>query len=613
MRFGDLVSTAPRALPTGDKSAAAPINTSYPRWLVFGSAAFIATLTVVVASVIHVRAIRVNLAPRWDEAAHSLFGAAIARDLRSADLVALAYDIYRQVYWPPLHSVLVGTAFAAFGERMVVAREVSLVAYVLLPLVLVAAGRMIYPRAESTSGWITGWVAGVLAVATPAFVPYASLAFLELPALLALTLTIAAAFAAEQAPDSPRRRVLVAVGILAAFFLKTNYGLLLMAVFAIDALIEGRFSPRRLLSARNVYILAPVLAVLALWFAYPPKLVSTIRALINQPAGVAPWTIDGLLFYPRALVTLAGSHAMLGILLVGVAGAWRFRRVPNVRLLLMLAGLQFALGEMHHTKADRHILPMMPAMFLLAGVTAARLVRAASREERSTRWRRAASMAALVVAVVAALQFGRLVTEPLPVALPRASVPPWPALDAIIRDVTTAAASGERVLLVSTVDIRPGPPIVDWELSAGRRLLAIDHAGANAEVLASRRIADVLRRSSLPRSIVDPVRRVLERMDAPAPVRTTYAGLPEPLDPQTFAASFRETVRRGEIDLVIVATAVTDSARYPRPYLAQAITQAGLTPVSTRMVRADPPIRLEWYRVARGGAVSSDGPASQSR
>lgn len=565
-----------------------------------GLVALVIGLTCIVVWIIYVRGIRADLPPRWDEAAHSLSGLAIARDLRTGDALALAYDTYRQVYWPPLHSVLVGLAFAAFGERLAVARVVSLAAFALIPVVLLAAGRIMYPRDEPLHGWVAGSVAGILAVTTPALIPFASLAFLELPALLAVTLTLLAYFVAERAVDRPQRRALVALGILLAYFMKTNYGILLLVVVAIAAVIDARFSVRRLFSRRNAYIVVPLAIVFVIWFAYPPKLVATIRALVNrQEVGLDPWTLDGLLFYPRSLLAFAGSQAMLGVFLAGAVGAWGLRRSPNVRLLLLLAGIQFLLGEVHHTKSNRHILPMMPAIFLLTGATAARVTSAVRGRERSGTVRGVAVAAGVAVALIVATQLGTLVVRPLPTAWPN---PPWPAgvaHHAIVDGVIAAIGRGERVLLVEAFDVDVGPSIMDWDLSANRQLLRIEHAGANATVDRDRRVTAVIRRAPLPSWIVARLTRVLGRSDSLARVRTMYAGLPEELDANAFAASFHETLRIGRIDHVILATPMSSRTPHPRAYFEPSVAHPMLIPVSTRLVNANRPVRLDEFRVRR--------------
>ncbi len=568
-------------------------------WLGVGITVAVAALAIAVAWLVYVRVIRADLPLSYDEGAHALFGLTIANDLRSGDALALAYDIYRQVYWPPLHSVLVGAAFVAAGDRIAVARGVSLVAYALIPLVLLAAGRAMWPRDAPVRGWVAGGVAGILTVATPALIPFASLAFLELPALLAVALTLLAYFVAERAVDRPARRALIAVGVLLAYFLKTNYGILLIVVLALDALFEARFSIRALFSRRNAYVVVPLAIVFAVWFAYPPKITATIRAMVNKPAGgVNPWTLEGLLFYPRSLLDFAGSPVMLAVLLAGVVGAWGLRRMPNVRLLLLLAGIQFLLGEVHHTKHSRHIFPLVPALFLMTGAAAARLAHSALGAAAGQRARRVGTLVAAGFVVLVAVQTWRLAAGPLPTAWARMPGPPDPSHGAIIEAAASAVARGERVLLVGTFDLRPGPPVLDWDLAASQRLLSAEHAGAVAVVDANRQLASALGRAPLPSWVVDRMRRVLQRSDAPARLRTMYAGLPQPaVDSFAFAASFGETLRLGRVDRVIVATAAWARPSFPRSYLEPALAHPGLVAESSRVVGDRFPVRLEEYRV----------------
>ncbi|HEX6052611.1 MAG TPA: hypothetical protein VFZ21_25275, partial [Gemmatimonadaceae bacterium] len=559
--------------------------------------------------------IRADLPLSYDEGAHALFGLTIANDLRRGDVLALAYDMYRQVYWPPLHSVIVGMAFVVSGERIAVARSVSLLAYALIPLVLLVAGRVMWPRDEPVRGWVTGGVAGVLAVATPALIPFASLAFLELPALLAVTLTILAYFLSERALDRPRRRALIAAGVVLAYFLKTNYGILLVVVLALDALFDTRCSIRALFSRRYAYVVVPLAIVFASWFAYPPKVAATVRAMVNIPAGgVSPWTLEGLLFYPASLLDFAGSKAMLAVLLAGLVGAWGLRRLPNVRFLLLLAAVQFLLGEVHHTKENRHILPLLPALFLMTGAAAARLVPfALGTADRRTR--RIAATVAAAFAVLVVVQVWRLMTRPLPTVWAAMPDPPGASHGAIVDAATSAVARGERVLLVGTFDLRPGPPVLDWALATKHGLLSAEHAGGAAVVDASRQLASALRRSSLPSWVVDRVTGVLGRSDVPARLRTVYAGLPQPpVDSITFAASFSETLRRGRIDRVIVATAASDRPRFARSYLEPALAHPALVAESSRIVGDSVPVQLTAYRVQTGAVgreIRSPQPVSR--
>ncbi|MCS7003233.1 MAG: hypothetical protein NZ518_10335, partial [Dehalococcoidia bacterium] len=79
-----------------------------------------------VAAIILVRVIIPSGTMGWDEGYHALWGARILADLRQGDALAFAYDSYRQVYWPPLHSWWMAFWFAIAGETTVVARASSL-------------------------------------------------------------------------------------------------------------------------------------------------------------------------------------------------------------------------------------------------------------------------------------------------------------------------------------------------------------------------------------------------------------------------------------------------------------------------------------------------------
>ena len=584
MRFSDSTTST---TPSGRAAA----------WVSATTVALVCVLAAWIAAMIYSRVIVADLPVSWDEGAHSLFALAIANDVRTGDFVGAAYDTYRQVYWPPLHSWIAGVAILAFGEHIEVVRSVSLVAYVLAPLVLLAAGRVMHARDDMVSGWIAAAIAGVLTIAIPALIPFASIALLDLPALVAVMLTLLAAFFAERSPERPARRVLIAAGILAAFFLKTNYGILLMLVFAIDASIDARFSPRALLSRRNVYLAVPVIIVLATWFAYPPKIASTIRALMNKPAGASAWTVEGFLFYPRTLLTFAGSPVLLITMVAAVMAAWPRRREPNVRLLLLLAGVQLVLGQLHHTKEDRHILPIVPALVLVTAAAGAQLAIAIRAMQRGPR-RSSALASGGVVLVTMAVQLVALGRQPLP-SWRRTPTPELgDAYHLLVARIDSAVMKGHRVLVVGTFDLSPGAPVIDWDLAANRRLLAVEHSGAIGELDTDRAVAAALRRSPLPAWLQRPIVRVLERSDSPGRVRTMYAGLPSHLDSRSFATSFHAALPANASDVVLIATSVSQSARYRPSYFAPALAGVPLELVSSHTATTGRGMRIDEYRAS---------------
>jgi len=207
----------------------------------------------------------------WDEAAHALRGLLIARDCREGDWLALLYDTYSQVYWPPLHAWLTGAAFLAYGPTITAARSVSLIAFVLLAPTLFFAARGV----RSTHGDLAGIVATALALASPALVTYAAQAMLELPALLGFSLTLLIYIRLGHNGVSARAHALLGLGIMLTYFIRLNYGLLLLLAVVLALLIEANFRPRRLLTRSNAYVALPVSLLSAVWFAYPPKVVAT--------------------------------------------------------------------------------------------------------------------------------------------------------------------------------------------------------------------------------------------------------------------------------------------------------------------------------------------------
>ena len=555
----------------------------------------IAALATAFAALIYVRVISTHMPASWDEAAHSLFALTIATDMRKGDVLALAYDTYRQTYWPPLHSWVVGVAFLMFGVSMTVARSVSLASYLLIPIALVIAARLMHTRDDRAAAWVAAATAGLLAIAMPALVPFASIAFIDLPALLGMCLTLMAAFFAERKPDDPKRRVLVGIGILGCFLFKTNYGLLLMAAFGIDALIDARLSVRRLFSRRNLYVALPVLIGIAVWFAYPPKVVEAIKAMVNVPTEAGRWTRQGLLFYVMTLRTFAGSDVMLIVLLVATLFAVRRWHEPNVRLVLLIGMIQFLLGELHQTKENRHILPMVPALILLTSAGVGRLL---TRGAQSLRPRLAYLPKALGAALgtLMVVQLWQTATRPMPLWQEPPPQPLGPLQQSIVATVEAARARGERVLVVGTANLPVQIPHIDWDLAANRGWMDVEQSGAIGLPDRGYPFAQQVQSSRLPASLRRSLIRVATRGDAPALVKTMYAGFPAITDSVSFARWVTRTIEAGDITVVLLATAL-EQTTYPLSWFAPLVESGALDHQATSEVQERRRVRVDEYRV----------------
>jgi len=218
----------------------------------------------------------------YDEAFHSLKGLLIADDLQNGDLVSLLYDSYRQVYFPPLYSLLTGVTFLILPPNTVTSVVFSLVMFLLTAVVIYIAAVKLDDRGGD---WIA-IIAAVLFLTSPVLIKYASQAMIEIAGLFTLTLTLLIYFIRTKRLESLLLSFLFGLGIVVTYFMKSNYGILLMIVTLITQLLEVKFRPKRLLTHQNFYFILPFIIAFVIWFAYPPKFISTWNAMVNYAQGV---------------------------------------------------------------------------------------------------------------------------------------------------------------------------------------------------------------------------------------------------------------------------------------------------------------------------------------
>jgi len=490
----------------------------------------------------------------YDEAAHAIRGRLIAWDAGQADWLALLFDTYRQVYWPPIHSWLTGGMFLLRGESEVSARAVSLVLWIPIALTLFLAAR----RLEGRASPLAGVVAAALTLTSPPLMDFAAQCMLEIPGLLGVSLALLAYFRTVD-DDNPRANLLLAAALLAAFFVKINYGVLLMMTVGLMRLVDAHCRPRRLLSRNNLALALPIGAVFAVWFAYPAKLLVTWQTLTHRPfGGVGLFTWDGLLFYPRALVEHSGSP-LLFVIYVGalVLGLWDWRD-RKVRMLAALAVLQFLIGELHHTKDERHILPMLPALFLLT-------------DHSLLAWRRRARSARRKVAVWAP-HFVSVLILARAIALP-GSVEPRSAAggEDVIEHVSSLAREPGPGMIISVSGLDfPTAPLLEWALLE-QGLLDPPQAGSMMQPLQERKLADAAGR--LPEWLAAKLTPVFSRAEQPGKPRTLILGAPAGFDAPVFGRFFPSTYRRGGYARVVVVRPIRAAPVFPLPGQREALLE----------------------------------------
>lgn len=443
----------------------------------------------------------------WDEGYHALWGARIAADVCDGDLLALLYDSYRQVYWPPLYSWLAGLVIVAAGPSTELVRAIGVVALVGAALALFAAGRHFAPGG---AGVVGGVAASAVLLLSTAALELAPQAMLELPGLLLLIVGFWIYGQLWRSP-SPPLLMWMALGtiIVLAFLAKQNYGVLLGLAVAGALLVDGEWLSRRpsaqARQRRRGHLLAAGVTalLLALWFAYPQKVVQTVQSLRNTPWGPSATTLEGVLFYPSQLGWLAGTWLMAAIWLAALVATTRLAwlRDGRIRLLLIFIAFQVLFAQLSATKIDRHVLPLVPAFALLGAAQVALL---------SARWPRAVALGlAMLVAVQASVVFPSL----RPVGDPTLRIPLAAAVEAV----------GPTTLVVGNIDLPYSPATLDWELLR-RGVLSVDGAGA-LSLASERRFATGV----LPR-LPPPARSSLARLPARWPggsgAASLYVGLP---------------------------------------------------------------------------------------
>lgn len=516
--------------------------------------------------------------PLYDEAAHALQGALIAHDIRVGDLQAFLYDSYRQIYWPPFNSWLVAATFLVAGPSLEAARAVSVISFVLLAPTLFLVARTIEPR----HGILAGCLAAAFALTSPGLIELAARAMLELPGLLALSCTMLIYCILERDPSArPSAHALLGVCIVVAYLIKTHYGILLVITTVLAKLIAVRFHVRLLLTKQNLYAVLPLALFCVVWFSYPPKVKMTWNALVNTPwGGKEAQGLAGLLFFPRALAGLSGSWWLAAILWAGLVLAWRTRHRPGVPFLALLALTMFVIGEIHHTKIARHILPMFPPMFVLTGIAGAGL------------WARLRARGGVwPIVVVAALASIALFHAPALINrqwTPRVQKRVW---HDVLDHVSTQAREGDPALVLARRTAFPQPPVLDWDL-VSRDLLSVTKAGSAMIFGMDLQLKSEGRDARDPELLGMSMRRLLSRYDAPTTTRSLHAGDRGPASQAQFKELLATTLGRDPPRTIIAITGNSttytfddigsDSTTYTFDDIASDIAEGGFHEVSVR-------------------------------
>lgn len=520
----------------------------------------------------------------WDEAAHALRGLTIACDIQQGDWLGFWFDTYRQTYWPPLHSWLIGFSFLVTGPSVVSARSVSLIIYVTTgPVIYFVTRRMVRQYKN-----LAGFTAALLFLTSPGIIALAAQAMLEIPALFCLILTFFLYFRLVDNNDSTLNHILLGLGITLTYFFRSNYGVLLFLTLFITILINSRFNLRAIFSYKNFYTILPMLIIFSIWFAYPPKLISTLQSMINRPFGVEnPYGIEGFLFYPLSIYRLSGSAWLLLFYLVSTIAAFQFIRDSKIRFLLIFIILQFFVCEFHHNKADRLIMPIMVPFFILGGNMLAHCYYRFLRSKFTLKfWLQLLLTGTMFIHIITVFT---------------TSLNPAPSrfCDDIVRHIVLFARETDTTLILGTHDVKcPGPPNLDWKLIIEENYFEVTQAGSVLPVEEINKLEESIVRFNAPSWLQNIVLPVLRRSEQSGK-RSLFIGLPPDsiysISQTGFDMFFQSELNAQSLDGVVVITSLNELAKFPLKFIAPSLEKAGLRRIRFTVFK-DAGTRVDLYQ-----------------
>jgi hypothetical protein len=409
-----------------------------------------------IGNVVYARLI-VPAAPlNFDEAAHSLPGYYVLRDLRAFDAHALWADFHIQTLWPPMFSLLQAPFLGLLGYSDANAR---LFAYLMLVGAALIACRVVY-EIDAQLAPLAGLVSGLLALSAPGWLFVGSWAMQETPVAF-MTLATFAVFlrALNTATRHTFWFALTGVMLIGLFLTKYNYAAFaLVAIGIVDLAV--RIRARRAAPATFVSLYTPVLLGLLGWFFTGSEVAPTAVKwrdfaffVSNENSGLPFWSADNLLFYVHAAADWLMPHPLVFAVVLLTAGyaVYRVRR-PGIALLAIFFLLGFVLATAHPLKSQRYITPIFPALWALSGMGGAAWALQPAQRLR---------IRALVIGITAIALTSWLIWVPR-------MQPVWAGANA--RDMRAAGdlvvrwQDSARPLLIIGTFGEMGPPYFEWRL-----------------------------------------------------------------------------------------------------------------------------------------------------
>ena len=298
--------------------------------------------------------------PKWDEAHHLLFAWQIWADLTEGSIIKFLRDSYAQILWSFLHSWWVAGFMTVFGVTDFGARIASFAAMIISVLLVFNIGKRLYKEPVPWSGLL----AVALFLMLGSLPGLAAECMMEMPAVMMSFFALLLFIRAEQ----KRTRAGYAqfgCALAAAFLMKYNFGLVLIAAFVVVAVSEISFNRAESYWHSAIVVLVPLVLVFVFWLIVPKfRLYQYLETLVNRPHGPQElgWAYFG--FYPKVI------YADFGWWVVLLAGAiiqalW-YLKDRVMRLLFCVGVLSFGIIIFHQTKDTRYIYTVYLGLIPLA-------------------------------------------------------------------------------------------------------------------------------------------------------------------------------------------------------------------------------------------------------
>jgi hypothetical protein len=385
------------------------------------------------ATWVGLRVLRAKSELTWDPAQHAMWGWAVWSDVASGNWLSFLYDTYRQVYWPPLHSWAMAAAMLVFGPSTFAVGLASLVAYASAGVALGVLASRAQPRYGGIAAAVT---VGLWLTAGNLVHRYATVALTEMPAI---AVTAGALLLLSRALERGTRSAWIwaGVGAMATYLTKTDYGIILMLATAAGVLLAARAGSQPAPLGKLVPWATAIAVLAALWFAYPAKIPATVAALVNRAQGPPTLSLAGMTYHLTQLVQQTDGFAVWGLSLLAFGATALRPRTDLLRVVTIYIVVAYLLHTLSPTKDEKHIVKVVPWLFLLTGVQAARL-RAAVEASRRRGWLVAALGIALGAGALARVNELAWKAQP---ALPRGT-------DAIVEAIAARVRPGASHVMI---------------------------------------------------------------------------------------------------------------------------------------------------------------------